>query len=154
MNQAKEAFLKNEFIPLMRRLQPDTQVKWGVMNAQQMTEHFAETVRMANGRLVLPFNTNEEDLPKMRAFMLSEKPFRENTKNPIMSDVPEPAKKETLAAAIDELEEEMNDFFKIFSNDPDRLSVNPIFGNLSYKENIHLLHKHAIHHLKQFGLID
>lgn len=154
MNIAKDAFLKNEFIPLMRKLQPTTQPKWGLMNAQQMVEHFSETVRMANGRLVLPIYTKEEDLPKMRAFMLSEKPFRENTKNPILGEAPDPVKQPSLDVALDELENEMNYFFETGENAPAQLTVNPIFGYLDYSQNIHLLHKHAMHHMRQFSLLD
>ena len=154
MNFAKETFLRNEFIPLMRTLQPVAHRRWGVMNPQQMVEHFSETMRMATGRLVLPIYTSDDDLKKMRMFMLSERPFRENTKNPIMGEVPEPVKLESLAAAVDELENELDIFFETFSANPDQLTVNPIFGYLSFAENVHLLHKHAMHHLKQFSIID
>lgn len=154
MNTIKEAFLRNEFLPLMRTIQPDAQRRWGVMNPQQMLEHFSETVRMANGRLVLPVHTKDEELPKMRMFMLSERPFRENTKNPILGEEAEPVKLASLADALDELENEMSVFFETFAADPQLLTVNPIFGYLTYAENVHLLHKHAMHHLKQFSVID
>jgi hypothetical protein len=30
---------------------------------------------------------------------------------------------------------------------------NPFFGDLNFAENVHLLHKHALHHLRQFGVV-
>ena len=34
------------------------------------------------------------------------------------------------------------------------ITTNPIFGDLDFAANVQLLHKHALHHLRQFGLVD
>lgn len=154
MNNTKEEFLRKEFIPLMRKLSPEMKGKWGVMTPQEMVEHFSETMRYANNRIKLPLHTPEEKLPAFRTFMLSEKPFRENTKNPMMGDTPKPNKNASLEEAIVELENELTEFFRVFENEPQLITTNPIFGQLSFEENIHLLHKHAVHHLKQFGILE
>ena len=39
MMEDKILFLKEEFVPLLRQLQPTTQPVWGKMDAQQMVEH-------------------------------------------------------------------------------------------------------------------
>jgi len=154
MTQAEKIrFLKEEFAPLLHRLQPESPGKWGVMNAQQMVEHFTASLQMASGRLVIPLLTTAENLPKMRAFMLSERPFKENTKNPSIPEVPAPCRNPGLQEAITELENELHYFFDVFQQKPGLTTLNNIFGDLNFDENIHLVHKHARHHLAQFGLI-
>jgi hypothetical protein len=54
MNTSKEIFLKKDFIPLLEKLKGDEKGKWGIMNARQMIEHFADAVKNANGKLILP----------------------------------------------------------------------------------------------------
>jgi hypothetical protein len=154
MNTEKLEFLKNEMLPLFKKLTADKKAKWGVMNAQQMVEHFSETLRYANGKTILPLFTQPEHLPKLRAFMLSEKLFRENTKNPMLGEIPAATKKASLEDAVAELEIEVNDFFGAFAPDENLVTQNPIFGELTFEQNAHLLHKHALHHLRQFGIVD
>ena len=154
MNTGKESFLKNDLLLLLSKLTGHEKGSWGKMNAQQMVEHFSTTLRYANGSIRLSLHTPEDILPKARAFMLSEKPFRENTKNPMMGETPEAIKYNSLQESVAELQEELNAFFTAFENDPLLVTSNPIFGELTYEENIHLLYKHAQHHLKQFGLTE
>lgn len=153
MNKEKLGFLRNEMLPLFYKLTTHIKPLWGVMTAQQMVEHFSETMRYANGKTKLPLFTQDDYLPKLRAFMLSEKPFRENTKNPMIAAIPAALKNTSLEEAIAELEHEVNDFFTTFSADENALTQNPIFGELTYEQNVHLVHKHAMHHLRQFGII-
>ena len=150
----KAAFLRNGFIPLMQQLRPGAKGKWGVMNGQQMAEHFIDALCIANGKLLLPPVTPEEQLPKYREFLLSEKPFKENTKSPLMSEEPQAIKYASMEEVIVKLQKELDYFFIVFENNLHLKTCNPIFGYLNYEENIQLLHKHATHHLKQFGLIE
>lgn len=150
----KVAFLRNEFIPLMQHLQADAKGKWGVMNGQQMAEHFIDALCIANGKLFFPLITPAEQLPKYHEFLLSEKPFKENTKSPLMSREPQAIKYASMEAVIAALQKELDYFFWVFENDSNLKTRNAIFGDLDYEQNILLLHKHAMHHLKQFGLIE
>ena len=43
-------------------------------------------------------------------------------------------------------------FFEVFEKDPGLKTINPVFGELDFDSNIQLLYKHALHHLKQFGI--
>lgn len=52
--KVKETFLKTEFIPLLHKLNSTDKGSWGVLNAQQMVEHFADSVMNASGKLILP----------------------------------------------------------------------------------------------------
>jgi predicted DNA-binding protein with PD1-like motif len=58
----------------------------------------------------------------------------------------------TVQAAIGKLQEELIHFFEVFEKNTSLTSLNPFFGVLNFEENIQLLHKHALHHLKQFGV--
>jgi hypothetical protein len=153
MNQEKLHFLENDFIPLLQKLEASAKGNWGVMNGQQMVEHFCNAVKNASGKLILPQVNQGERLEKLREFLMTDKPFKENTKNPLMGEIPAPTRKPNMQASIKKLEEELDYFFAAFKNNPTLKTNNPIFGELDYEQNIQLLHKHALHHLRQFGLI-
>jgi hypothetical protein len=153
MDHSKEHFLKEDLIPLLQKLRGDEQALWGVMTAQQMIEHFADAVKIANGKLVLPVENEGEKLARLRLFMMSEEPFKENIKNPLLPAEGIAPRQPDLAASIQKLQKELNHFFEVFSAHPELTTANPFFGDLDYAMNIQLLHKHALHHLKQFGLV-
>jgi hypothetical protein len=149
----KENFLRTRFVPSLQKIHADTAPRWGKMNVQQMVEHFtADALRCASGRLKINnILTPAENLERMREFMMSEKPFKENTKNQLMPEEPLPPRHTTLQAAIGELQEELIAFFEAFEKDPHLHTRNPFFGDLNFEQNVHLLYKHALHHLRQFG---
>ena len=153
MNNDKLEFLLNDFIFKLKHLAPDAKGKWGVMSGQQMLEHFIDAVRNASGKLKLPQVNEGERLQQFRNFLMSETPFKENTKNQFLSEIPPPTRHSTMQSAIAELQQELNDFKKLFEENPGHTTVNPFFGELDFAGNVQLLHKHAVHHLKQFGLI-
>jgi hypothetical protein len=154
MNFEKENFLRTKLVPYLQRLDPATSPRWGKMNVQQMVEHFAgDAVRNASGRLKIDMIlTPPENLAKMREFMMSEKPFKENTKNPLLTENPAPLRYKTIQAAIGVLQEEMIYFFEAFEKNPNLLTRNPFFGDLNFDQNVQLLYKHSLHHLRQFGV--
>lgn len=153
MNLDKLAFLKNEFIPHLRKIAPDAKGVWGVMNGQQMVEHFIYVVKIAHGKLVSPFINEGERLEKSRMFLLSEIPFKENTKNPLLNQEGEPLKYPDINTALEKLQTELDKFFTFFENPEEKKTTqNPFFGELDFSMNVQLLHKHALHHLKQFGI--
>jgi hypothetical protein len=145
-------FLLNEYPLLLRKIDPSTKGHWGKMNVQQMIEHMIDSVREANGKLQRTLVTPEDRVPKMKEFLMSEKEFRPETKNALMGDEPVPVSKSSVTEAINELEIELRDFVNRFKNDNESRITNPFFGELNFEEWIQLLHKHAIHHLKQFGV--
>ena len=149
---SKEAFLKNEFIPLLQKINSTDKGNWGVMNAQQMVEHFVDAVMTASGKLKVPIVYEGEVMEKSRAFILSDRLMRENTKNPLMTEQGAALRKPDMESAIQKLQLELNIFFKAFDQDPSLTTSNPFFGMLNREENIHLLEKHARHHLRQFGV--
>ena len=153
MTPGKEAFLKKDFISLLKKIPSDTRPAWGKMTVQQMIEHFADSIRVASGRAaVQTVLTPEANLQKMQDFIMSDKPFRENTPNSLMSETPAPVRNKTIEGAIKELEAEVRYFFTVFEGNNLQTSRNPFFGDLTFEQNIHLLYKHAHHHLRQFGV--
>lgn len=153
MLQEKENFLKNEYILLLRKAQPTQQARWGKMDVQQMIEHMREVFKLANGKIILPLvNTDAEKLAKARAFLMTEAPFKENTKAPMMPEEPRPHKYGSLEEAIAKLEPELRDVFVAYAADPHKTIPNPVFDELNYEQQVNLLYKHALHHLRQFGL--
>ncbi len=152
MNFEKENFIRTKLVPLLQKLRSDTLPAWGKMSVQQMIEHFTDVMMSASGKIKLPVVTPPERLSKLREFMMSDKPFKENTKNPVMGEEPAPLKKHTKEAAIGKLQEEIIYFFEVFEKNPNKKTTNPIFGELDFEMNIQLLYKHALHHLRQFGI--
>ena len=153
MINAKEKFLKNDFIPLLGKLNAEDKGKWGIMTAQQMVEHFADAVKNASGKLILPLLNEGERLQKSREFLMSENPFKENTDNPLIPKEGIPHRQRDLQSATNKLQKELDYFFDIFEKNPEMKTGNAFFGQLDYNMNVQLLHKHAMHHLRQFGLV-
>lgn len=149
----KEKFFLLDYIPLLKKLSGNEKPLWGKLSPQAMIEHMTDSIGIGWKRISYPMYTAPEHLPKAKAFMLSDKPFKENTPNPYMPENPLPLRNSNIALAIQELENEIKNFIQFHKNNPGITVQNPFFGDLNYEEWLHLLHKHALHHLKQFGLI-
>jgi hypothetical protein len=154
MSFEKENFLRTKLVAYLQRLNPATPPRWGKMNVQQMIEHYAgDAVRNASGRLKIDeIMTPPGNLERMREFMISNKPFKENTRNPLMSEDPAPLRYQTVQGAIGALQQELIYFFEAFEKNPELITRNPFFGDLDFEQNVQLLYKHALHHLRQFGV--
>lgn len=154
MSIEKENFLRTKLVTYLQRLDPATAPRWGKMSVQQMIEHYAgDAVRNASGRLKIDqIMTPPGNLERMREFMMSNKPFKENTKNPLMDEEPAPLRYKTIQATIGALQQELIYFFEAFQKDPVLITRNPFFGDLNFEQNLQLLYKHALHHLRQFGV--
>jgi hypothetical protein len=154
MSFEKENFLRTRLVRYLQQLDPATPPRWGKMSVQQMIEHYAgDAVRNASGRL--HYNdiiTPPEKLKATRDFLMSDRPFRENTKNPLLPEEPAMLRYNTVQAAIGSLQQELIYFFEAFAKSPELITRNPIFGDLNFEQNVQLLYKHAIHHLRQFGV--
>jgi len=152
MNQEKLKFLTIDYFQHLEKLPADTAPLFGKMNVQQMIEHMSYSIRIANGKDKHTLVTPEERLESMKNFIMSEKDFRPNTPNALLGEMPEPLRNESKEKALAELQIEIADFVKHFEANPGTLETNPFFGHLNYAEWVHGLHKHAIHHLRQFGV--
>ena len=57
-----------------------------------------------------------------------------------------------MQGAIGALQLELIYFFEAFEKNPALITRNPFFGDLNFEQNVQLLYKHALHHLRQFGV--
>ncbi len=152
VNESKKKFLEDQFIPLVKKITPSATARWGKMNPQQMVEHVAGFFRISTNKLKFPFVTPLEQLPKFRAFLMSEKEFRENTKAPVLPDEPFPVRYARMDESVADLERQVQYFFQYFSGDAEKKTLHLVFGELNFEEWVQLHHKHVKHHLKQFGV--
>lgn len=151
--QEKANFLKHDYVKKLGIIDPSTQGSWGKMNVHQMIEHISEMFRIASGKVESQLETAEEHLPRMQAFLHSDKPFRENTPNKLLPDTPPPPQHSSIKDSLNELQEEIDHFFAVYEKEPGKQVINPFFGDLDYEMQIKLLYKHALHHLRQFGVV-
>jgi hypothetical protein len=148
-------FLKEQYLEIIKKADPLQPAKWGKMNLQQMVEHVTDFFYVSTGKIQFPVVTPEEYLPKAKAFLLSDKEFRENTKAPaeILGEEPAPLRNESLETAIIKLQKSLDRFFEYFTANADAVTTHPVFGPLNFDEWVLLHYKHVRHHAKQFGLI-
>ena len=149
----KLKFLKTDFIKLLSTLKSTDKGNWGLLNGQQMVEHMSDSVRIANGKDKMQLHTPEKQVEAFRKFAMSDKEFKPNTKNALLSETPPPVRNANMQEAILELENEITAFISYFEINKDATITNPFFGDLNFEEWVHLLFKHAMHHCKQFGLM-
>ena len=151
---SKELFLRRGFASALRTIDPSAEPLFGKMNPQQMAEHMAEYIRMGYGNPVITevFYKEDESLERLRQFIMSDKPFRDNTPNPMMDSIPKPAALSGYEAAVADVELAVSELFQAFEQNGDLVVASPFFGLLDYPMTIQLLDKHARHHLRQFGL--
>jgi hypothetical protein len=107
---------------------------------------------MAYGNPPQELVTEEDKLERMQEFLKSEKDFRPNTTNSLLPEEPYPTQLPSVRAAIEDLQDELNNFFAAFDTEKKKYVMNPFFGELDYGMSIQLLYKHAWHHLRQFGI--
>lgn len=155
MQKDKLDFLQEGMFTALQKLQPGTAGRWGKMNSQQMVEHLAFIFAAASGKIKTVLSIPEAFLPKAKAFLWSDKEFRENTKAPagLIPEEPQPLKHAGMQQAIDELKTEVNYFVDFFTANPGITTMHPAFGELNFEEWVQIQHKHVVHHLKQFGLL-
>ena len=150
----KTIFLLNKYTDLLRTIDPDTKPSWGVLSFQGMVEHMSDTVKNHSGKILLPLVTPLDKVEIYKAFAISDTPFKENTVNKLMGPEAPQLRFNTVTDAINELQSELEYFYEYFEKDPEKTTLNPFFGEMNFEDCVHLLYKHAWHHLKQFGAVD
>lgn len=148
----KELFFTKEYIPLLKTLTGSEKGNWGVLSPQGMIEHMTDSIGIAWKRVTHPMQTPDVILEKVRSFALSDKEFKPGTKNSLMTEEAPALRNFSIESAITELDNEINSFVAFYKANPDAVVTNPFFGDFNYEQWLHLLHKHAVHHLKQFNL--
>ena len=146
-------FIKTEFPKLLQNLNPEAKGEWGVMNGQQMVEHMVDAVSYATGKNNQKLHTAPDLVGRYKDFAMSEKEFKPNTPNALLSDTPAAITKASMKEAIAEFNYQVIAFINYFETNKGAIITNPFFGDLNFEEWTHLFHKHAVHHAKQFRLL-
>lgn len=135
------------------QLTPQHQAKWGSMSAQRMVEHLTDTIKIATGENPQALIVEEEKLPKMLAFLESDKPMAQNIEVPFAKK-DEQLRHEELELAIDELVETFIEFEELYEANSGLTHVHPYYGPLNFEQWQRLNAKHLTHHFVQFGLME
>ncbi|MFN5417198.1 MAG: DUF1569 domain-containing protein [Flavobacteriia bacterium] len=139
-------------LPILDKLTLDSKPLWGSMSAQRMVEHLTDSVRIATGENPQALLIEEEKLPRMLAFLDSDKPMAQGIEVPFASPAME-LRNEELELAVDELVDTLLEFDELYETNPGLTHVHPFYGPLNYEQWTRLNAKHLTHHFNQFGLI-
>jgi hypothetical protein len=155
MDTSKIDFITTGFLQKMEGLTEEAKPLWGVMNAQEMVEHLADFFNIATEKIKVELVTPEEQLPRYMEFLMSDKPFKENTKAPVtlIGEKPLPLRFASLQEAKNSLKKAVKDFTEYFRERTERKTLHPVFGELNFGEWTKLHYKHVVHHLTQFSLL-
>ncbi|MEN2284300.1 hypothetical protein AAGF08_19305 [Algoriphagus sp. SE2] len=137
----------------LKRLNEETQAKFGIMSPQHMVEHLTITVKLSSGRISYPpFSPNEKQLAQKETLIYTEIEFPKGIKAPGLGDNLMPLKNKTLDQAKEQLINSLNAYEEYFKENPDARTIHPRFGLLTFKE-WELFHpKHFKHHFSQFNI--
>lgn len=152
MQSQQDQFLKEQLIPLLEQINPNQKPLWGKMSYHNMLEHMTEAFHVSSQHEPVPCIHEPERVAKMQAFLLTDIPFKENTKSPLLGETPEPLNSSSVESALQELKKAVSTYNNQYAIQDDVLVFHPIFGTLDKQLNDALLYKHAVHHLKQFGV--
>ena len=152
MTEELERFLKDDASKALLSLSTDIPPSFGKMNVLQMLEHLSEWISISSGDVRFPLQTPEQDLVKWKSFLLSDKEFRPNTPNSLLSDEPPKAQITNTKEGVELVQIALNKYFERFIGKELETETHPFFGPLNFEEWAVLHAKHIRHHLRQFGV--
>jgi hypothetical protein len=136
----------------LEKINADSTPLWGGMSAQRMVEHLSDSLQMAIGKSSFSLEIPEDRIPRMKEFLLSDKPMAKNIVVPFAKK-DEKLRNENLEIAIDELAENWIEFEDYYSENEGNENLHPYYGPLNYEEWLRLHSKHFTHHFEQFNLL-
>ncbi len=144
---------KTDVISRLKSLKTDQQPEWGIMTPQHMVEHLIVTTKISNGGLSIPCRIPKEQIPQYKAFLLeSDQEMQKGIKANGMEGLLD-LRYPSLAASIEKLEHEIDQFHVYFEHNPEAKIVNPVLDEIGYEDWKTFHKKHFTHHFKQFGLL-
>jgi len=149
----KLSFFLIDFPAAIKLLNVDTSPAWGEMNATEMIDHLRKGFELSIVDKAYDIITPAKHLPKMKSFILSDKPMTMGATKPYSFDTMEPLNLNFEDTKV-ELMRSMIKALSHFEKNPNFTSIHPYFGELNVEEWLALHKKHLRHHLAQFGLID
>ena len=139
---------------LLRKLNPDTQPKFGIMTPQHMVEHLILLVKLSNGGIKGQLMQSKETAVKWKQSLIyTDMEFPMGVRIPGEEEsVLTGLRYENLEKAVDKLEDEIKKFEDFFQNNSHETTMHPALGLLNHEEWTIFHNKHFTHHFKQFGL--
>lgn len=153
MTKELERFLSEDAHRLLLTLSKDSTPVFGKMNVFQMLEHLSEWISISAGVSAYSLQTPEQDLIKWKSFLLSDKEFRPNTPNSLLSDVPKSPTITSVEEGAHLVQQALMNYFERFKDRELETEVHPFFGPLNFEEWAILHAKHIRHHLRQFEVV-
>jgi hypothetical protein len=149
-------FLHGSMREVLSGLTPQTQAKWGRMDAQQMFEHLQLSLQLSVGKIKIDISTPLDKVEKIkRIALLSDRPLQINFQNPALPVNPIPYIHEDFEKAFLALWNELDGFMEFYSVRNSSFTLpHVVFGQLNYEEWLWFHNKHFTHHATQFGLIE
>lgn len=151
MTPFSTSFFKLELISLLNTLNPKQKPLWGIMTPQHMVEHLVGSWRISNGRFALPEAVIN---PERKEFLFTDQPFAKNISNPSLKGNLAELRKPDLKAAVEQLKDEISNFYAFHDSNPGIRFFHPAFGMLNKEEWLLFQTKHIGHHLRQFALLN
>ena len=139
-------------LPLLERLAPDTQPRWGSMNAQRMIEHLDGILQFSVSNKPAPVITPEEKLPHLLQWLRTDKPLSRGISSPAANEGP--LLHPDLSTATNHLLASLQEFFRHYSENPSHQAIHVYFGPIGYEDWQRFHQKHFRHHFTQFGLLE
>ena len=140
----------------LAKLTEQSKPKWGIMTPQHMLEHLEYTYKIASGELQdFEITTPEKYLEKLQDSLYNYEKFPANSNFPHL-------KKDTLGSlihpdletAITKFLQQRDRYLDFFTQNPDAVLKNLVFGELNKYQWYLLERKHLNHHFEQFNLLD
>lgn len=137
---------------MLKHLAIDAVPSFGKMNAAQMLDHLRRGIELSLISEERVIRSAPEDLPKLLAFLNSDKDFKPGAKAPVEHEHIPPLAVDFMDAKV-ELMRSLVKMLAFFENNQHFESIHPIFGKLSTQQWLQLHYKHFRHHFKQFDLL-
>ena len=140
----------------LAKLTLESKPTWGIMTPQHMVEHLEYTYKIASGELQnFDISTPEKYLEKTQDSLYNYEKFPANSNFPHL-------KKDTLGSlihpdletAVAKFLQQRDRYLDFFTQNPDAVLKNLVFGELNKYQWYLLERKHLNHHFEQFNLLD
>ena len=140
----------------LAKLTEQSKPKWGIMTPQHMVEHLEYTYKIASGELQdFEITTPEKYLEKLQDSLYNYEKFPTNSNFPhLEKDTLGSLTHPDLETAITKFIQQRDRYLDFFTQNPDAVLKNLVFGELNKYQWYLLERKHLNHHFEQFNLLD
>lgn len=142
---------KTEIEQILSKLNEKSLRLFGLMTPQHMLEHLIITYKLSSGKVQIPeFVPSEKQLGYKHLLLETDMEFPKGIRAPGIPEDLMPLRLDSLQTAKEKFILSIDEFEKIFSENPDLMTFHPRFGKLNYREWKIFHGKHVKHHLGQF----